>query len=170
MSRADREKSLYIIRLNQIRDELRSAFPEEFAEMESLQSDKKGINYGMHGLTALEQINEKLVEEYLSQEEEEDDEDGKVDREPDFINASQKQELLARQTEKRTKDVQRVTEKLMQVFNTPPKRQRDMDDIASCLLETAETEQSIFSRDFHNEEQKFLKWNNANLKLNKYLL
>lgn len=110
----------------------------------------------MHGLTALEQINEKLVEEYLSQDDEDDEEDFKNEREPDFINAAQKQEMLSRQTEKRLKDVQRVTDKLMSVFSTPPKRQRDMDEIPSCLLETAETEQSIFSRDFQKEEQKFL--------------
>lgn len=33
MSRADREKSLYIIRLNQIRNELRMQYPEEFREL-----------------------------------------------------------------------------------------------------------------------------------------
>ena len=30
MSRADREKSLYIIKLNQIREELKKGYPEEF--------------------------------------------------------------------------------------------------------------------------------------------
>lgn len=31
MSRADREKSLYLIRLNSIREELRKNFPEEYS-------------------------------------------------------------------------------------------------------------------------------------------
>ena len=35
MSRADREKSLYIIRLNQIREELRLAFPQEFDQIQN---------------------------------------------------------------------------------------------------------------------------------------
>lgn len=34
MSRADREKSLYIIRLNQIRNELKMQYPEEFKELQ----------------------------------------------------------------------------------------------------------------------------------------
>ena len=34
MSRADREKSLYIIRLNQIRNELKHQYPEEFKELQ----------------------------------------------------------------------------------------------------------------------------------------
>lgn len=35
MSRADREKSLYIIRLNQIRNELKLQYPEEFKELQN---------------------------------------------------------------------------------------------------------------------------------------
>ena len=41
MSRADREKSLYIIRLNQIREELRSAYPKEFHEIQKQKDDQK---------------------------------------------------------------------------------------------------------------------------------
>ena len=75
MSRADREKSLYIIRLNQIRDELKQSFPAEFADYEASAASKRSLEadadrpsefaFGMHGLTALEQINEKMAEELL---------------------------------------------------------------------------------------------------------
>jgi len=68
MSRADREKSLYIIRLNQIREELRSAFPEEFKELKEATQEETGFTEQMHGLTALDQINEKVKEEDQSGE------------------------------------------------------------------------------------------------------
>lgn len=82
MSRADREKSLYIIRLNQIKDELRQSFPDEFQEIEEAQKqneNRKGFLFSMHGLTALEQINEKMGEEFLSQEDDDELDDENQD-------------------------------------------------------------------------------------------
>ena len=43
MSRADREKSLYIIRLNQIREELRIAFPQEFDQIQSQKNNDEAL-------------------------------------------------------------------------------------------------------------------------------
>lgn len=42
MSRADREKSLYIIRLNQIREELKQAFPTEFRSIQKQENPDNG--------------------------------------------------------------------------------------------------------------------------------
>lgn len=54
MSRADREKSLYIIRLNQIREELKQAYPDEYRIMKKGETPKEGFNHIMHGLQGLE--------------------------------------------------------------------------------------------------------------------
>mgnify|MGYP000108793002 CR=1 FL=1 len=40
MSRADKEKALYIIRLHQIKDELRQKYPHEFSLLNQHQEDK----------------------------------------------------------------------------------------------------------------------------------
>lgn len=42
LSRADREKTLYIARLNQIREELRQAYPQEFMESQGWQEGRLG--------------------------------------------------------------------------------------------------------------------------------
>lgn len=89
MSRADREKSLYIIRLNQIKEELKKNFPFEVQESEAhilsldiFQNEQKSLaseaaknsyQQKMHGFTALESINEKIAEEMMSQEEDDGD-------------------------------------------------------------------------------------------------
>lgn len=78
MSRADREKSLYIIRLNQIKEELRMSYPDEYSKLDDQLKSKlnqglsKSSDCSLHGMSALESINEKICEEQLSQEEDDD--------------------------------------------------------------------------------------------------
>jgi len=83
LSRADREKTLYVARLNQIREELRRAYPEEYDQEQNRNStrsstageDSKGsfqnngitsFNEKMHGMQALERIEERIYDEINS--------------------------------------------------------------------------------------------------------
>jgi len=141
MSRADREKSLYIIRLNQIKEELRHNYPEEYKQLdEQLKSkissrESKNRDAMYHGMSALESINEKINEECLSQEE---DDEQQSDDNSDNLNSSKteegskskasakgkqssgfnKQEFLNKINETRQREVDRVTKKFMGAWNT----------------------------------------------------
>lgn len=175
MSRADREKSLYIIRLNQIRDELKQAFPTEFRSIqkhdsqpgEGLERPKqqsKQFSFQMHGFSALEQINEKINEEYLSQDNEDEDSHDEYEVVPSEEFESQeatRRENLKQANEKRAQDVQRVTQKILKTFQprnagaeAPNYQQATDGTIAECLLQptaplvAAYPSDSIFSQSF----------------------
>lgn len=90
MSRADREKVMYLARLNQIREELRRAYPEEalLKQIAELREGKHSgsskdladsLNGNIHGLNALAKIEESMTEE---RQDEHEDEEG--DAELDF--------------------------------------------------------------------------------------
>lgn len=98
MSRADKEKALYIIRLHQIKDELRQKYPNEFNLINQQQKQQDlnkmrdqfeesltvnqtesvfatNFSHKMHGQKALQQIEEKINDELLSNDEDEDEAD-----------------------------------------------------------------------------------------------
>lgn len=81
MSRADREKSLYIIRLNQIKDELRQHYAQEFSNHSAKSSKTGKFSFNMHAESALEQIQEKVTEEYQSDEDDQELEEDPQERE-----------------------------------------------------------------------------------------
>ena len=95
MSRADREKVMYLARLNQIREELRRAYPEEalLKQIAELREGKKhpkdladSLNGNIHGLNALAKIEESMTEE--RQDEVNDDEEVEADVEFDVTCSS----------------------------------------------------------------------------------
>lgn len=73
MSRADREKVMYLARLNQIRDELRKAYPEEaiISQLAQISGQPTTLvehvdanpDGRMHGLKALAKIEESINDE-----------------------------------------------------------------------------------------------------------
>ena len=105
MSRADREKSLYIIRLNQIREELRQSFPQEFEKIQidsksKEESQKEPLN--IHN-SPLDQISEKINEEYLSDENDYSDEGDEYNLIPEKQEPFDRTEYLKQVNENRAK-------------------------------------------------------------------
>lgn len=131
MSRADREKVMYLARLNQIREELRRAYPEEalLKQIAELREGKKNpkdlagsLNGNIHGLNALAKIEESMTEE---RHDDHDDEevDGDVEFEVtcssgfDASSVPQPGQLGMLTAEKRQALRTEVTSKLLKSFN-----------------------------------------------------
>ena len=109
----------------------------------------------MHAESALDQIQEKVTEEFQSDE----DDNELLEEDPQEREDSKiaKAEFLKEQNEKRIKEVSRVTQKVLTIFNTPPST-----EIPSCLLTDTESipssspmmpeiGYSIFSKNFEKK-------------------
>lgn len=173
MSRADREKSLYIIRLNQIKDELRKNFPDEYKESQdylnsftkslALEALQNEYDLKIHAHFALESVHEKIEEEKLSQDEDEDDNES--DRElgqfkKKMFFGQSRQEYFHKKDELRFTEVDRVTKKFQQHMKIQDISCQTADsncavDIAACLLDplTLTTENDgMFSNSIFSKE------------------
>lgn len=139
MSRADREKVMYLARLNQIRDELRKAYPEE-AMLRQIVSQKgeegkediQEFDHRMHGYTALSRIDESITDECAS--------DGNYELEEfEGINESEQSEQVSKdsvpvepiQPKLRPQMVKKVTDKILESFeNNQEELCKDLDKMA----------------------------------------
>lgn len=133
MSRADREKVMYLARLNQIREELRRAYPEEalLKQIAELREGKKhpkdltdSLNGNIHGLNALAKIEESMTEERQDEVHEDDEVEAEADAEFEvtcssgFDASSMPQPgALNLSAEKRQALRTEVTTKLLRSFN-----------------------------------------------------
>lgn len=143
MSRADREKSLYLIRLNQIKEELKQAYPDEFKQLNKANgkeneshSERDGFNYQMHGATALNVIQEKMQEEQASQDEDEED---KTLSQTFTITPEKDQVKKVHAPATSAEEIDRVTAEIFKKFEKSPDQ----------------NQKSIFSHDFlsNNSEE-----------------
>jgi hypothetical protein len=143
MSRADREKSLYIIRLNQIREDLRKAYPDEFKMMKSGHGQKEESHI-MHGIQAIEQISEKIQLEYLSQEEDEEESKTQETSESEITHFS----MVTQKKGSDQEDIDRITDEIMKKFCP-------QGHVPRCLVDI-KGHKSIFNHDFleTGEEEK----------------
>ena len=128
MSRADREKVMYLARLNQIREELRRAYPEEalLKQIAELREGKKNpkdlagrLNGNIHGLNALAKIEESMTEDRHDDEEVDGDVEFEVTCSSGFDASSVPQpgQLGMLTAEKRQALRTEVTSKLLKSFN-----------------------------------------------------
>lgn len=121
----------------------------------------------MHGFSALEQINEKINEEYLSQDNENSESQDEFEPIPNVEEQGNQEaariEHLKQVNMKRAQEVQRVTQKILKTFQSRPvaadsrafkmDKEGDTDDIAECLLQpptqaSYAPNDSIFSQSF----------------------
>lgn len=125
----------------------------------------------MHGFSALEQINEKINEEYLSQDNENSESQDEFEIIPNIEEQENQEaaraEHLKQVNMKRAQEVQRVTQKILKTFQSKEKgrpvavdsrafkmdRGGATDDIAECLLQpptqaSYAPNDSIFSQSF----------------------
>ena len=125
----------------------------------------------MHGFSALEQINEKINEEYLSQDNENSESQDEFEPIPNVEEQENQEaariEHLKQVNMKRAQEVQRVTQKILKTFQSRPPatnlqydsrtfkmdKEGDTGEIAECLLQpptqaSYAPNDSIFSQSF----------------------
>jgi hypothetical protein len=110
--------------------------------MKKGETPKQGFNHIMHGLQGLEQISEKIAAEYLSQDED-DEEESKVQSPgiPQYDGVTQKKGS-------EQEEIDRITDEIMKKFCPS-------GHVPRCLVDI-KGHKSIFSQDFlqNAEEEK----------------
>ena len=99
----------------------------------------------MHGIQALEQISEKINTEYMSQDEEDEEEEKQVGE--NSVSDITQFSVVSQKKGSEQEDIDRITDELRKMFCP------ENGDVTQCLVDI-KGHKSIFSQDFLDEEEK----------------